>query len=154
MPRAAMSEPAELTIRLARLEEREALEELQYRASTALDEYREQLLAHPDAIELPLEQIEQGAVIVAELDDRVAGFAAVLIGDDHAELDGLFVEPELWRNGVGAALVDVAVREARRQGLAMMVVSGPSARLFYEKCGFTVEGEAETRFGPALRMSR
>ena len=93
-------------------------------------------------------------MIVAELDDRVAGFAAVLIGDDHAELDGLFVEPELWRNGVGAALVDVAVREARRQGLAMMVVSGPSARLFYEKCGFTVEGEAETRFGPALRMSR
>lgn len=149
-----MSEPAELTIRLARAEEREALEELQRRASTALDEYREQLEAHPDAIDLPIEQIEQGAVIVAELDGRVAGFAAVLIDDDHAELDGLFVEPELWRQGIGAALVDVAVHEARRQGLAMMVVASPTARLFYEKCGFTVEGEAQTRFGPALRMSR
>jgi GNAT superfamily N-acetyltransferase len=119
-----------------------------------LGEYNEQLEAEPDAIELPLEQIEQGAVIVAELDDRQVGFAAVLIDDDHAELDGLFVEPEHWRKGIGAALVDVAVHEARRQGLAMMVVANPSAREFYEKCGFTVEGEAETRFGPALRMSR
>ena len=52
--------------------------------------------------------------------------------------------------GIGAALVDVAVHEARRQGLTMMVVANPSARGFYEKCGFTLEGEAETRFGPAL----
>ncbi len=78
----------------------------------------------------------------------------MLIEDDYAELDGLFVEPDLWRKGIGAALIDVAVHTARQQGLAMMVIANPSAREFYEKCGFTVEGEAETRFGPALRMSR
>jgi GNAT superfamily N-acetyltransferase len=139
---------------MARPEERDALEALQRRASLALGEYNEQLEAEPDAIQLPLEQIERGEVIVAELDDRLAGFAAVLIDDDLADLDGLFVEPELWRQGIGAALVDVAVHEARRQGLAMTVVANPSARHFYEKCGFTVEGEAQTRFGPALRMSR
>lgn len=149
-----MSGLAELSIRLARAEERDALEEIQLRASLALGEYNEQLEAEPGAIELPMEQIEQGAVIVAEFDDRVAGFAVVLIEDDGAELDGLFVEPELWRQGIGAALVDVAVHEARRQGLAMMVIANPSAREFYEKCGFSVEGAAETRFGPALRMSR
>ncbi len=149
-----MSEPAELTIRLARREEGDALEALQRRASLALGEYNEKLEAEPEAIQLPLEQIERGDVIVAELDDRLAGFAAVVIEDDAAELDGLFVEPELWRKGIGSALVDVAVHEARRQGLAMMVVANPSARLFYEKCGFTVEGAADTRFGPALSMSR
>lgn len=149
-----MSEPAELTIRLAKPDEREELETLQRRASLALGEYNEQLEAEPDAIRLPFEQIERGAVIVAELNDRLAGFAAVVIEDDAAELDGLFVEPELWRKGIGSALVDVAVHEARRQGLAMMVVANPSARLFYEKCGFTVEGAGDTRFGPALRMSR
>ena len=149
-----MSEPAELTIRLARPEERGALEDLQRRASLALGEYNEQLEAEPDAIELPIEQIRQGAVIVAELDDRLAGFAVVVIDGDAAELDGLFVEPELWRKGIGASLVDVAVHEARRQGLAMMVIANPSAQPFYEKCGFTLEGEAQTRFGPALRMSR
>ncbi len=149
-----MSGPAELDIRLGRPEEREALEELQRRASLALNEYREQLLAEPDAVELPAEQIESGEVIVAELDGQIAGFAAVLIDDSIAELDGLFVEPDLWRRGIGAALIDVAVHEARRQGLSMTVIANPSARDFYEKCGFTVEGDAQTRFGPALRMSR
>jgi GNAT superfamily N-acetyltransferase len=149
-----MSGPAELHIRLARPEEREALENLQRRASLVLDEYREQLEAAPDAIELPMEQIERGEVIVAELAGRVAGFAAVLADDDAAELDGLFVEPELWRRGIGAALVNIAVHEARRHGLAMMVIANPSAREFYERCGFTIEGETMTRFGPALRMSR
>ena len=127
---------------------------MQLRASLALGEYNEQLEAHPDAIELPVGQIERGQVIVAELGDRLAGFAAVVVDDDMAELDGLFVEPDLWRQGIGAALVDMAVHEARRQGLAMMVIANPSAREFFERCGFTVEGEAETRFGPALRMSR
>jgi GNAT superfamily N-acetyltransferase len=154
MPPAVMSGPAELNLRLARPEEREALEALQRRASLALGEYNEQLEAHPDAIELPEGQIERGEVIVAELGERIAGFAAVLNDDYVAELDGLFVEPDLWRRGIGAALIDVAVHEARLSGLAMTVIANPSARVFYEKCGFTVEGEAQTQFGPALRMSR
>jgi len=36
----------------------------------------------------------------------------------------------------------------------MTVIANPAAREFYEKCGFAVEGEAQTRFGRALRMSR
>lgn len=149
-----MSGLAELSIRLALAEELEQLEALQRRASLALGEYNEQLEAEPDAIQMPVGQIERGEVIVAELGDRVAGFAAVIIDEVEAELDGLFVEPELWRQGVGSALVDMAVHEARRQGLTMTVIANPSARAFYEKCGFTVEGDAQTRFGPALRMSR
>ena len=139
-----------LTIRLARPEEREDLEALQRRSSMALPEYREQLEAHPDAIELPAEQIEKGQVLVAELHGRTAGFAALVDG----ELDGLFVEPDLWRRGIGTALVNEAAHEARRKGLSLAVTAGPSARQFYERCGFSVEGGAQTRFGPALRMSR
>ena len=149
-----MSGPAELSVRLAVPEERETLEALQRRASLALGEYNEQLEAEPDAIQLPIGQIERGEVIVAELGSRIAGFAAVIIDEVEAELDGLFVEPDLWRRGVGSALINVAVHEARRQGLSMTVIANPSAREFYQKCGFTVEGEAQTRFGPALRMSR
>lgn len=149
-----MSEPAELSIRLARSDERDELEALQRRASLALGEYNAQLEAEPEAIHLPIEQIEGGAVIVAEQQDGIAGFAVVLIDDDEAELDGLFVEPRLWKQGVGSMLIGVAVHEARRRGLTLMVIANPSAKLFYEKCGFVHEGEAETRFGPALRMSR
>ena len=65
-----MSEPAELTIRMATPGEQRELEALQRRASLALGEYNQQLEAEPDAIQLPVEQIERGEVIVAELGDR------------------------------------------------------------------------------------
>jgi GNAT superfamily N-acetyltransferase len=146
-----MSNRAEsLTLRLARPEEHDELEELQRRASLELPEYRDQLIANPDAIHLPPAQIANGQVIVAELDGEIAGFAAVVGG----ELDGLFVEPDLWGSGIGRALADAAAHEARKRGLALTVVANPRARRFYEHCGFTVEGEVETRFGPGLWMSR
>ena len=143
-----------LKIRLARLDERDALENLQRRASLALEEYRQQLEAEPDAVELPIEMIERDEVIVAEHDGDVVGFAVLFIGDEEAELDGLFVEPDLWRTGIGTALADVATHEARKRGLTLMVTANPSARQFYEKCGFALEGDAQTRFGPAFRMSK
>jgi len=139
-----------LTLRLARPEEHDELEELQRRASLELPEYREQLLANPDAIHLPPGQIANGQVIVAEMDGEVAGFAAVVGG----ELDGLFVEPDMWGGGIGRALVDAATHEARKRGLALKVIANPRARRFYEHCGFSVEGELQTRFGPGLRMTK
>ena len=139
-----------MRIRPARIEEREALEDLQRRASLANEDDREALLAFPDAIDLPASQLERGEVFVAEQDGSILGFAALVGG----EIDGLFVEPELWRLGIGRALVEAAVHEARRKGLSVTVVANAAARIFYEKCGFAVEGEAETRFGPAIRMSR
>ena len=146
-----MSNPAEtLTLRLARPEEHDELEELQRRASLELPEYRDQLMAHPDAIDLPLGQIANGQVIVAEVGGVVAGFAAVVGG----ELDGLFVEPDLWGLGIGRVLADAATHEARKKGLSLTVIANPRARLFYERCGFAYEGEEHTRFGPGLRMTR
>lgn len=140
-----------MIVRPARTDERDALVAIQRRASLALNEYRDLLQANPDAFGLPDGQIERGDVIVAEIDGRLAGFAAL----DGSGLDGLFVEPERWRRGIGAALIEAAVHEARRRGLSLVtVVANPAARAFYEKCGFRVEGEAATRFGPAIRMSR
>ena len=139
-----------LTVRVARPEERETLEALQWRASLANEADRPHLEAHPDAIDLPRDQIERGEVLVAEMNGQIAGFAAVVGG----ELDGLFVEPELWRRGVGTALVEAATHQARKKGLSLTVIANHAARAFYEKCGFRLEGDAQTRFGPALRMSR
>lgn len=143
-----------LTIRPARLDERDELEALQWTASLANQADRPHLEANPDAIDLPIEQIERGQVLVAELDGRAVGFAVVIPEEGHAELDGLFVLPPMWRRGIGRALVDAAAHEARCRGLTLMVVAGRAASGFYERCGFTLEGEAQTRFGPALRMSR
>ena len=140
----------ELTFRLARPEEHDELEELQRRASLELPEYRDQLIANPDTIYLPEGQIANGQVIVAELDGEIAGFAAVVGG----ELDGLFVQPDLWGGGIGRVLVNAAAHEARERGLSLTVIANPRARGFYESCGFSFEGEEQTRFGPALRMTK
>ncbi|HWI88409.1 MAG TPA: GNAT family N-acetyltransferase [Sphingomicrobium sp.] len=139
-----------ISLRLAKPEEHDELEELQRRASLELPEYRDQLLANPDAVHLPPAQIANGQVIVAELGGEIAGFAAVVGG----QLDGLFVEPDLWGGGIGRALVDAATHEARQRGLSLTVIANPRAKGFYESCGFSVEGEEQTRFGPGLRMSK
>ena len=142
--------------RLAIPAERLALEELQRRASLMSEEDRDTLLAHPDAIELPLEQITAGRTIVAENVDELLGFAVVLQRDDgDAELDGLFVEPAQWRRGIGRALVAEAERLAAREGAASLwVIANTSALDFYGACGFVTVGEVATRFRPAPRMRK
>ena len=143
-------------LRLALPAERSALEELQRRASLTSDEDREALLAHPDAIELPLEQITAGRTIVAESVGELLGFAVVLARDDgDAELDGLFVEPAQWRQGIGRALVAEAERIAARDGAATLwVTANTNALDFYGACGFVTVGEVATRFRPAPRMRK
>lgn len=146
----------DLVVRLARAAEREALESLQWRASLNNPGDRDALLANPDAIALPLEQISGGCVFVAEQDGAVAGFAAILARPDGgAELDALFVEPHLWKTGIGRRLVDHVAAVARTRNAGFLhVVGNPHAAGFYANCGFHQTGTIETRFGAGLAMRR
>ena len=145
-----------MIIRPAQPAERAALEALQLRSSLHHPLYREQLAAHPEVIELPAEQIAAGDVLVAEQDGALLGFAALLErSGDACELDGLFVEPEHMRRGVARRLVAETERLARERGATRIdVVANPQALAFYTAVGFIATGEAQTRFGPAPRMSR
>jgi GNAT superfamily N-acetyltransferase len=133
-----------------------ALEELQRRSSDVWDAYREQLAAHPDAIELPQSFVDRGWVRVAVAGDgTLIGFSVVIPTDEHVhELDGLFVAPDHMRAGVGRALVEDAAARAAAAGAASLEVTAGPAQGFYEKVGFELVGAAETRFGPAVRMRR
>jgi predicted N-acetyltransferase YhbS len=143
-------------VRTATASEQSALEALQRRASLNNAGDREALLANPDAIELPLQQIQAGGVFVAEADGTVAGFAAILPREDgDSELDALFVEPAAWRQGVGRALVEHCCSAARSAGAAALhVVGNPHAQAFYGACGFSVLGTRQMRFGVGLLMKR
>ena len=116
----------------------------------------EALLANPNAIELPLGQIEAGGVFVAEVAEAVMGFAAILPREDgDFELDALFVEPEVWRRGIGRALVEHCCAAARAAGAkSLHVLGNPHAEGFYHSCGFAKLGTKPTRFGVGLLMRR
>ena len=144
-----------MRIRDARLDEVGALEALQRRASLVWEDYREQLLANPDAIQLPVDHVGLTRVAVDHAGARL-GFAVVLgVLAGACELDGLFVEPDAWGRGVGRALVDDAAGRARAGGAEQLeVIANPRAVGFYERVAFVPAGTASTRFGPAQRMRR
>ena len=148
IPRASHT-MSNVIIRPAILSEQKALEALQLRASLKNPGDREALLANPDAIELPLEQIAAGRVFVAELDGAIIGFSAVLPREDgDTELDALFVDPAFWRQGVGHLLIEHCAGVARGRGsAALCVVGNPHAGKFYLACGFRMIGTVATRFG-------
>lgn len=144
----------EVIVRRAIASEQKQLEALQWRASLNNPGDRDALLAHPDAIELPLEQIKDGGVFVAEVAGSVMGFAAILPREDgDFDLDALFVEPNAWRQGIGRALVQHCAAAARDAGATSLhVVGNPHAEGFYTTCGFDTLGTQQTRFGAGLLM--
>jgi len=146
----------ELSIRPALPSDKLKLEELQRRASLANEGDRDALLAHPDAIEVPAEQIAGGRVFVSECDGVIVGFAALEPREDgQSELDGLFVDPHMQRHGIARSLIEHCVAIIREQGsTALHVVGNPHAEKFYSACGFEVIGTTETRFGPGILMRK
>jgi N-acetylglutamate synthase-like GNAT family acetyltransferase len=146
----------EVRVRPAVASEQKQLEALQWRASLNNPGDRDALLAHPDAIELSLEQIRAGGVFVAEVAGSVMGFAAILPRDNgDFELDALFVEPNAWRQGIGRALVEHCAAAARDAGAeSLHVVGNPHAEGFYSNCGFNKLGTKQMRFGVGLLMKR
>lgn len=147
---------SDVVVRSARASEQKALEALQLRASLNNPGDREALLAHPDAIALPLAQIAAGGVFVVEVANLVKGFAAILPRNDgNSELDALFVEPDSWRQGLGNRLIQHCAQAARAQGAkALHVVGNPHAEGFYRACGFETLGLEQTRFGTGLLMRK
>jgi len=144
------------TLRLAAPHEREALEALQWRASLNNPGDRDALLANPDAVAVPADQIARNQVVVAEIGGAIVGFAAVLPrSDGQAELDALFVDPAIWKSGIGRALVEECAKMARSQGSAFLhVIGNPHAEGFYTNCGFERAGTTGTRFGEGLLMRK
>ena len=80
-------------------------------------------------------------------------------------MDGIFVAPEARGQGVGTALLDAIVEEARRRGYASVrldvINTNPRARALYERHGFAPQGTSHLgvlkpifRFDHATTMVR
>jgi len=118
------------------------------------DSDREELLAHPELVEVPIEHLTHHTSAVAVIDGMPVGFATVLPRPDgDAELDGLFVLPERQRLGLGRALVAETMRLARAMGARVLhVTANNDAREFYHAVGFIQTGTAPTALKPAPKM--
>ena len=96
---------------------------------------------------------------VCDLDDRIVAFYALHdLGDARAELDALFVVPDLIGQGVGRFLVDQARKEAAGLGIETIVIQGdPNAEAFYLEVGAVAAGYRESasipgRFLPLFKL--
>jgi ribosomal protein S18 acetylase RimI-like enzyme len=97
-----------------------------------------------------------GNVWVAEIDDRVVGYGKMghptpLPSSEHVwHVNGLAVDPEFGGRGIGRALMQRLMEEARARGGARMTlrVFAPNerARRLYERLGFEVEGVLRGEF--------
>jgi N-acetylglutamate synthase-like GNAT family acetyltransferase len=86
-------------------------------------------------------------VWVIEVDDRVVGFAGMILKETHAELEPIVVSTEHRGRGLGNALVETVVARARERGLRQVIVS-PVARnaeaiAFFHSQGFAAIGQVE-----------
>jgi GNAT superfamily N-acetyltransferase len=81
------------------------------------------------------------------------GFATVVSVEGGLELEDLFVDPDVMRQGVASRLVlDVTV-QAARDGMAWIeVTANHHAAEFYASAGFVQVGDEQTLFGPAPRL--
>ncbi|KVK54220.1 hypothetical protein BCY90_16150 [Agrobacterium deltaense] len=141
-----------LTFRPARAADLPELEALQARASLATGENVDDLMANPDAMTIPPENLARS--VVAEISGAIAGFCTILSTSLYeAEVDAVFVDPKAWRTGLGRALLLRAEQEIlTKETHSLEVVSGRYAVPFYESLGFQESGVEMTRFGPAVRL--
>lgn len=96
-----------------------------------------------DALTITPEYIEDNQVFVAEEDEHIVGFYAMVVHGDQAELDHMWVSPEHMGTGIGKALFVHAMRAAAGRNISEVeILSDPNAEGFYEKMGAYRTGES------------
>ncbi len=106
----------------------------------------------------PVERIATWRKIVQEnkqplhltvLNNRVVGFFRIGAADATAstgEIQSLYIQPEYWRQGIGAIVCEHALNDLQTQGFTRAVVwclkdYPPACRLYESRCGMVVDNE-------------
>ena len=105
--------------------------------------YPEHWLAHwQDDLTISPDYIALNCVYVAEGEAELLGFYALIIREDKAELDHLWVTPAHIGTGVGKQLFLHAMQHAAKENIAAVeILSDPNAEGFYRKQGAHRIGE-------------
>jgi N-acetylglutamate synthase-like GNAT family acetyltransferase len=114
-----------------------------------IQHWQEDLTISPD-------YVVTNQVFVAERDDQILGFYALIIRQDKAELDHMWVTPEHIGSGVGKELFIHAMQNAARRNVSEIgILSDPNAEGFYRKMGAHQIGETVSEIdGQPRRLPR
>lgn len=99
---------------------------------------------------------------IAELDGKAVGFAKIredsipecLEGENTIELHRIYLIERVWRKGIGRALIEKCLSEAKQKGFDLMWLgtweANVKAQKFYEKLGFMRVGEYQYYYADKL----
>lgn len=132
-----------MNIRKASTQDAAALTSIAYEAKRHWG-YPEHWIEHwQDDLTISPDFISANQVYVAEKDGRLLGFYALIIRQQKAELDHMWVAPSHIGTGVGKELFLHAMQRAARENVpAVEILSDPNAAGFYRKMGAHQIGEA------------
>ena len=137
-----MSGGPDWLVRLARADELPALERIEREAGARFDDIPA-LAAVPEVLTPPgalPAALARGQVWVAVADGGPVGFAYADLLEDAVHLEELDVLPAWGRKGIGTALVEAVVADARRRGLAAVTLTTfrdvPWNAPYYARLGF------------------
>jgi GNAT superfamily N-acetyltransferase len=99
--------------------------------------YPEHWIKHwQDDLTISPDFVAANQVYVAELEGELLGFYALIVRDDKAELDHMWVAPAHIGAGIGKELFIHAMQTAVGQDVsAVEILSDPNAAGFYQKMG-------------------
>jgi len=96
--------------------------------------------------------IHDNHVYVAEENEQIQGFYALIVTGNKAELDHLWVKPALIGTGIGKELfLDAMERAAALKVIAVEISSDPNAAGFYRRMGASEIGETNASFDGVTR---
>lgn len=94
------------------------------------------------------ERFDPARVQIILLEGHEIGALAVETRPEELFLSQLYILPEYQRRGIGTRLLHSVLDEAAARGLpvTLQVLRGNPAKRLYERLGFTVTKETETRY--------
>ena len=145
-----------MIIRPASPEEAAALTQIAHEAKRHWG-YPEHWIQHwQEDLTISSDFISNHQVYVAEREGEIIGFYALVVGDQRAELEHMWVAPKDIGTGVGKELFIHAMQTAAGDNVSSIEISAdPNAEGFYQRMGARRIGEVSSEIdGQPRRMPR
>ena len=146
-----------LTIRRARQEDTQSIRNVHVASVTGIrtDLYTPdeiQAWAVPKKLESYWESIRTKEFFVAEDDGTIIGFA--LLKPETAEVEAVFVSPEVSGRGIGLELLSKLEERARVLGLKSLRLNASlNAVPFYKKAGYVAQQQSKYRLSTGVEIA-